>query len=98
MLVGDDSIIPEQMKPLDSMSQVKLIGTAELTLAAYVFGSILTGHAQAMQPFCGLFLLVAVVLHAAIGDVEGCPLIVVMAMGHICLGLFWKGKDGEKQQ
>lgn len=98
MLVGDDSIIPEQMKPLDSMSQVKLIGTTELTLSAYLFGSILTGHAQAMQPFCGLFMLVAVVMHAVIGDVEGCPLIVVLAMAHICLGLFWKGKDVSKKQ
>merc|ERR1711975_207626 len=77
MLFGDDAVIPEQMKPLDSLSQVKLVGTTELTLSAYLFGSILVGHAQAMQPFCGLFMLVAVVMHAVIGDVEGCPLIVV---------------------
>merc|ERR1712139_280807 len=55
MLFGDDSVIPEQMKPLDSLSQLKLIGTTELTLSAYLLGSILSGHAQAMQPFCGLF-------------------------------------------
>merc|ERR1712006_58412 len=58
MLFGDDAVIPEQMKPLNS-SQVKFVGTTELTLSAYLFGSILTGHAQAMQPFCALFMLVA---------------------------------------
>merc|ERR1712006_38852 len=88
MLFGDDAVIPEQMKPLNS-SQVKLVGTTELTLSAYLFGSILAGHAQAMQPFCALFMLVALVLHAVIGDWEGCPLIVVLAMAHLCLGLFW---------
>merc|ERR1711998_360348 len=45
MLFGDDAVIPEQMKPMDSL-KVKLIGTTELTLSAYLFGSILTGHAQ----------------------------------------------------
>ena len=97
LLFGDDSIIPEQMKPLDSL-KVKLIGTTELTLSAYHFGSILTGHAQAMQPFCALFMLVALALHAVIGDIEGCPLIVGLAMAHICLGLFWKVKDVVKEQ
>jgi len=96
MLFGDDSVIPVQMKPLDSL-KVKLVGTTELTLSAYLFGSILTGHAHAMQPFCGLFMLVAVALHAVIGDIEGCPMIVGLAMAHICLGLFWKGKDEKKQ-
>merc|ERR1719198_2590425 len=98
MLFGDDSVIPEQLKPLDSLSQLKLVGTTELTLSAYLFGSILAGHAQAMQPFCGLFMLVAIALHAVIGDVEGCPLIVMLAMAHIGLGLFWKGKDEAKKQ
>jgi len=98
MLFGDDSVIPDQMKPLDSLNQLKLVGTTELTLSAYIFGGILTGHAQAMQPFCGLFMLVAVALHAVIGDFEGCPLIVVLAMAHICLGLFWKGKAKAKKQ
>merc|ERR1712110_1110402 len=98
MLFGDDSVIPDQMKPLDSLNQLKLVGTTELTLSAYIFGGILTGHAQAMQPFCGLFMLVAVALHAVIGDFEGCPLIVVLAMAHICLGLFWKGKAKTKKQ
>jgi len=98
MLFGDDSIIPDQMKPLDSLNQVKLVGTTELTLSAYLFGSILAGHAQAMQPFCGLFMLIAVALHAVIGDIEGCPLIIGLAMAHICLGLFWKGKDEAKEQ
>lgn len=97
MLFGDDAVIPEQMKPLNS-SQVKFVGTTEFTLSAYLFGSILTGHAQAMQPFCALFMLVALVLHAVIGDWEGCPLIVVLAMAHLCLGLFWKGKDEAKKQ
>merc|ERR1711912_184909 len=85
MLFGDDAVIPEQMKPLNS-SQVKLIGTTELTLSAYLFGSILAGHAQAMQPFCGLFLLVAVAFHVVIGDIEGCPLIVGLAMAHFAWG------------
>lgn len=98
MLFGDDSIIPKQMKPLDSMSQLKLLGTTELTLSAYLFGSILAGHAQAMQPFCGLFLLVAVALHVVIGDIEGCPMIAGLAMVHICLGLFWKEKEEAKKQ
>jgi len=98
MIFGDDSVIPKQMKPLDSMKQLKLLGTTELTLSAYILGSILTGHAQAMQPFCGLFILVAVALHAVIGDIEGCPLIVGLAMAHICFGLFWKGKDEAKKQ
>merc|ERR1712139_320936 len=97
LLCGNDAVIPEQMKPMDSL-KVKLIGTTELTLSAYLFGSILTGHTQAMQPFCGLFMLVAVAMHAVIGDVEGCPLIVALAMAHICLGLFWKGKDGGAKQ
>lgn len=97
MLSGDDSIIPEQLKPLDS-PKVKFIGTTELTLSAYLFGSILAGHAQAMQPFCALFMLVALALHVAIGDLEGCPLIVVLATAHLCLGLFWKGKDEAKKQ
>merc|ERR1711998_122231 len=97
MLFGDDSVIPEQVKPLE-LSQLKLIGTTELTLAAYFFGSILTGHAQAMQPFCGLFLLVGVVLHVVIGDIEGCPMIVGLALPHICLGLFWKGKSDAKEE
>merc|ERR1711920_621506 len=42
MLFGDDSIIPEQIKPLDSLSQLKLIGTCELRLSAFIFGSTLT--------------------------------------------------------
>merc|ERR1711998_111672 len=29
LLFGDDSAIPEQMRPLDSLSQLKLIGTLE---------------------------------------------------------------------
>jgi len=98
LLFGDDAVIPEQMKPLDSLSQVKLVGTTELTLSAYLFGSILVGHAQAMQPFCGLFMLVALALHVVIGDIEGCPLIVGLAMAHIYLGLFWKAKDEAKTQ
>merc|ERR1712226_148432 len=98
MLFGDDSVIPEQMSPLDSLSQLKLVGTTELTLSAYLFGSILAGHAQAMQPFCGLFMLVAIVLHVVIGDIEGCPLIVGLAMMHICLGLFWNEKEEAKKQ
>jgi len=97
LLFGDDAVIPEQMKPMDSL-KVKLFGTTELTLSAYLFGSILTGHAQAMQPFCGLFMLVALALHLVIGDIEGCPMIVGLAMAHICLGLFWKGKDEAKMQ
>lgn len=97
LCLGDDAVIPEQLKPIDSL-RVRLIGTTELTLSAYLFGSILTGEAQAMQPFCGLFLLVAVALHYVIGDVEGCPMIIGMAMAHICLGLFWKGKDESKKQ
>ena len=40
----------------------------------------------------------ALVLHAVIGDWEGCPLIIVLAMAHLCLGLFWKGKDEAKKQ
>merc|ERR1712226_1107924 len=92
LLFGDDSVLPEQVKPLE-LSQLKLIGTTELTLAAYFFGSVLTGHAQAMQPFCGLFLLVAVVLHVVIGDIEGCPMIVGLALPHLCLGFFWKKND-----
>merc|ERR1712046_452646 len=76
----------------------KLIGTTELTLSAYHFGSILAGHAQKMQPFCALFMLVALALHVVIGDIEGCPLIVGLAMAHICLGLFWKRKDEGKTQ
>lgn len=96
MLSGDDAVIPEQMKPMDSL-QVQLIGTTELTLAAYVFGSILTGHAQAMQPFCGVFMIVAIVLHAVIGDLEGCPLIVALATAHIGLGLFWKEKGAARK-
>merc|ERR1719337_459479 len=83
-------------KPLDSL-KVKLIGTTELTLSAYHFGAILAGHAQAMQPFCALFMLVALALHVVIGDIEGCPLIGGLAMGHICLGLFWKVKDEVKK-
>merc|ERR1712188_297483 len=97
LLFGDDSAIPEQMKPLDSL-RVKLIGTTELTLSAYLFGSILAGHAQAMQPFCALFMLVALMLHYVIGDVEGCPLIAGLTMAHVCLGLFWKGKEDTKKQ
>merc|ERR1719258_23381 len=46
MLFGDDAVIPEQMKPMDPL-KVSHIGTTELTLAAYLIGSILTGHAQA---------------------------------------------------
>merc|ERR1712080_642806 len=88
MLFGDDSVIPDQMRPLDSLSQLKLVGTTELTLSAYLIGSILAGHAQAMQPFCGLFLLVGAMLHAVIGDIKGCPAIIGLAMAHICLGLF----------
>merc|ERR1711988_698270 len=84
LLSGDDSAIPEQLKPLDSL-RVKLVGTAELTLSAYLFGSILAGHAQAMQPFCALFMLVALMLHYVIGDIEGCPLIAGLAVAHICL-------------
>jgi len=98
MLLGDDSIIPEQIKPLDSLSQLKTIGTLELRLSTVVFGSTLAGHAQAMQPFWGLALLVAVVLHVVIGDIEGCPMIVGLAMAHICLGLLWKGKDEVKAE
>jgi len=97
LLFGDDAVIPEQMKPMDSL-KVKLIGTTELTLSAYLFGSILTGHAQAMQPFCGLFMLVALALHYDIGDVEGCPLIGGLAIVHVYLGLFWKVKDDAKKQ
>jgi len=97
MLFGDDAVIPEQMKPMDSL-KVKLIGTTELTLSAYHLGSILTGHAQAMQPFCALFMLVALALHVAIGDIEGCPLIAGLALAHICLGLFWKVKHEVKKQ
>jgi len=96
MLFGDDAVIPEQMKPMDSL-KVKFIGTTELTLSAYLFGSILAGHAQAIQPFCALFMLVALVLHCVIGDFEGCPLIVVLAIAHLCLGLFWKGKEEAKK-
>merc|ERR1719478_2026497 len=40
LLFGDETVIPEQMKPLDPL-KVKLIGTTELTLSAYHFGSIL---------------------------------------------------------
>merc|ERR1712110_471631 len=29
MLFGDDSVIPDQMKPLDSLNQLKLVGTTE---------------------------------------------------------------------
>merc|ERR1719473_160457 len=97
MLSGDDNVIPEQMKPLDSL-KVKLVGTTELTLSCYIFGTIWAGHAQAMQPFCALFMLVALALHAAIGDTDGCPLIAGLALAHICLGLFWKVKDEAKQQ
>jgi len=97
LLFGDDSAIPKQMKPLDSL-KVKLVGTTELTLSAYLFGSILVGHAQAMQPFCALFMLVALGLHYVIGDIEGCPLIAGLALAHICLGLFWKGKEEAKKQ
>jgi len=97
LLFGDDSAIPEQMKPLDSL-RVKLIGTTELTLSAYLFGSILSGHAQAMQPFCALFMLVALMLHYVIGDIAGCPLIVGLATVHIYLGLFWKEKEEAKKQ
>jgi len=96
LLSGDDSAIPEQLKPLDSL-RVKLVGTAELTLSAYLFGSILAGHAQAMQPFCALFMLVALMLHYVIGDIAGCPLIVGLAFAHIYLGLFWKGKEEAKK-
>jgi len=96
LLFGDETVIPEQMKPLDPL-KVKLIGTTELTLSAYHFGSIWAGHAQAMQPFCALFMLVALALHAVIGDIEGCPLIAGLAMAHICLGLFWKVKDEAKK-
>merc|ERR1719263_189654 len=96
MLFGDDGVIPEQMKPLDSLSQLKLIGTTELTLSSYLFGSILTGHAQKMQPWAGLFMLLALVFHYVIGDIEGCPMVAGLAMAHICLGLFWKGKDIEE--
>jgi len=97
MLFGDDSVIPELMKPMDSL-KVKLIGTTELTLSAYHLGSIIAGHAQAMQPFCALFMLVALALHVVIGDIEGCPLIVGLAVAHICLGLFWRVKDEVKKQ
>merc|ERR1711903_372738 len=92
LLSGDDSLIPEQMKPLDSL-RVKVVGSTEFTLSAYLFGSILTGHAQAMQPFCGLFMLVALALHFVIGDIEGCPMLAGLAMANICLGIFWKGKE-----
>jgi len=98
MLFGDSTVIPEQMKPLDSLSQLKLIATTELTLSSYLVGSILTGHAQTMQPWCGAFLLVAIVLHYVIGDIEGCPMIVVLAMAHLCLGLFWKGKEEQDEK
>merc|ERR1712227_853750 len=98
MLLGDDSNIPEQIKPLDPPNQLKLIGTTEMTLSAYVFGSTLTGHAQAMQPFCALFYLVALALHVLIGDLEGCPLIVGLAMANMCLGQIWKAKDDAKSQ
>lgn len=97
MLFGDDAVIPEQMKPIDSL-KVKLLGTTEFTLSAYLFGSILSGNAQAMQPFCGLFCLVALALHFVIGDIEGCPPPFGLAIAHICLGLFWKGKDEAKMQ
>lgn len=97
MLSGDDSALPEQLKPLDSL-KVKLVGTVELTLSAYIFGSIIVGYGQAMQPFCGLFLVVALALHVAIGDIEGCPLIIGLAMVHTGLGLFWKGKDEAKKE
>jgi len=98
MILGNDAVIPEQLQPLESLSHLKLIGTTEFTLSAYLIGSILTGHAQAMQPFCGLFLLVALVLHYVIGDFEGCPMIFGLAMAHICLGLFWKTKEEAKKQ
>jgi len=97
MLLGDDSIIPEQLKPLE-LSQLKLLGTTEFTLASYFFGSIVTGHAQAMQPFCVPFLLIAVVLHAVIGDIDGCPMIVGLALPHLYLGFFWKGKHDAKEE
>jgi len=97
MLLGDDAVIPEQMKPLHSPRQLKLIGTKELTLSAYLFGSILVGHGQAMQPFCALFMLVALALHYVIGDIDGCPLIVGLAIAHLCLGLFWNGKEEAKK-
>lgn len=96
MLLGDDSIIPEQLKPLE-LSQLKLLGTTEFTLASYFFGSIVTGHAQAMQPFCVPFLLIAVVLHAVIGDIDGCPMIVGLALPHLYFGFFWKGKNDAKE-
>merc|ERR550537_1929408 len=35
MLLGDDSAVPEQMKPLDSLS-LKLIGTLELRLSTLI--------------------------------------------------------------
>jgi len=98
MLLGDDSVIPEQMKPMDSLSQLKVIGALELRLSTILIGSTLAGHAQAMQPFWGLSLLVAVVLHVVIGDIEGCPMIVGLATAHISLGLFWKGKDEAKAE
>lgn len=97
MLFGDDALIPEQMKPMDPL-KVKHIGTTELTLAAYLIGSILTGHAQALQPFCGLFMVVAFVLHYVIGDFEGLPMVAGFALTHLGLGLFWKGKEEAKQQ
>jgi len=97
MLFGDDALIPVQMKPMDPL-KVKHIGTTELTLAVYLIGSILTGHAQAIQPFCGLFMLVAVVLHYEIGDIEGLPMVAGFAATHLGLGLFWKGKEEAKQQ
>ena len=97
MLFGDDALIPVHMKPMDPL-KVKHIGTTELTLAAYLIGSILTGHAQAIQPFCGLFMLVAVVLHYEIGDIEGLPMVAGFAATHLGLGLFWKDEEGTKQQ
>lgn len=97
MTFGDDSVIPPMMKPMDPL-KVRYIGTTELTLAAYLIGSILTGHAQEMQVYCGLFMLVALMLHFALGDDEGCPLIIGLAVTHIGLGLFWKDEEGTKQQ
>merc|ERR1711924_21476 len=76
---------------------IVVVGIAMLSgddsIIPYLIGSILAGHAQAMQPFCGLFMIVALVFHYVIGDIEGCPMIVGFVMLHLYLGLFWKEKD-----
>eukprot|EP00284_Hemiselmis_tepida_P006661 CAMPEP_0174929552 /NCGR_PEP_ID=MMETSP1355-20121228/27603_1 /TAXON_ID=464990 /ORGANISM="Hemiselmis tepida, Strain CCMP443" /LENGTH=240 /DNA_ID=CAMNT_0016175765 /DNA_START=64 /DNA_END=786 /DNA_ORIENTATION=+ len=97
MVSGDDSAIPKQMKPL-SLNQIKFIGTTEFTLAAYMFGSILVGHAHAMQLFCVLFLCVACALHWVIGDIAENPVVLVFAMAHLCLWFVFRGKDEAKKQ